>query len=152
MKQHRTKALAHITQASGSMLLFALFTVCMLIMTAVAASAYSRINAGFDEAFGASVPLRYVSNRIRSADSAELLPDGNGAALSLSGVVCVIYCDGEAVYERSLPQGSAPAAQGGERIAAAQSLTITESGGLYTITVECAGRTSTALVRGGGGQ
>ena len=58
MKQHRTKALAHITQASGSMLLFALFAVCMLIMTAVAASVYSRINAGFGEAFGASVPLR----------------------------------------------------------------------------------------------
>lgn len=152
MKQHRTKALAHITQASGSMLLFALFAVCMLIMTAVAASVYSRINAGFDAAFGASVPLRYVSNRIRSADSVELLPDGRGAALSVNGVTCVIYCDGAALRERSLPQGSAPVTQGGERISAAQSLSITESGGLYTITVECSGSAAEILVRGGGGQ
>lgn len=157
MKQHKTKALAHITQASGSMLLFLLFAGCMLMMTAVAASTYSRISAGYDEAFGASVPLRYVVNKIKSAQSIELFEDGSGAALDVSGMVCLVYCDGTAVYEKTISvtdytDGGFESAQdisGGELVASAQSLRISDNGTVYEISVQCGGKTKSAFVRKG---
>lgn len=141
------------------MLLFLLFTVCMLMMTAVAASTYSRISAGYDEAFGASVPLRYVSNKIKSAQNVELFEDGSGAAIEMSGIVCVIYCDGTAVYEKTIPAAeysegdylSADSISGGEAVANAQKLTISDSGSVYVISAQCDDKTKSVFVRKGRG-
>lgn len=155
MKQHKTKSLSHIMQASGSMLLFLLFAGCMLMMTAVAASTYSRISACYDETFGASVPLRYVANKIKSAQSVELFEDGSGAALEISGAVCVIYYSGGEICEKTLSKADFAegefAAAGGDSITQAQSLHIAENGGVYVISAECDGAAKSVFVRKGRG-
>ena len=43
MKDHRARSMGDTASAVGSMLLFVLFAVCMLMAVAVAADTYSRI-------------------------------------------------------------------------------------------------------------
>ena len=52
MKDHRARSMGDTASAVGSMLLFVLFAVCMLMAVAVAADTYSRIKTGYQQSFG----------------------------------------------------------------------------------------------------
>lgn len=49
MKDHRARSMGDTASAVGSMLLFVLFAVCMLMAVAVAADTYSRIKTGYQQ-------------------------------------------------------------------------------------------------------
>ncbi len=142
----RGRTLADTASAVGSMLLFVLFAICMLMAVAVAADTYSRIKNGYQQSLGAAASMKYVSNKLRSADSVTLL-DG-GAAVESGGMFSVIYCDG-GLYEKSSVSGDDISLSGGDRISDIDSMSITEHDGLYEITVVSGGQTSSMLVRKG---
>ena len=148
MKKYTSKSLADITEAAGSMLLFTLFAACMLIIISAAASAYSRINSGYEKSFTVSASLKYVTNKLRSADSVEILGD-EGIAVENGGILCVIYCGTDGIYEKNISAGETPEMSGGTCIFAEAALYVTEEGNLYTIAVTRGEETSQVLVRKG---
>ena len=75
--------------AVGSMLLFVLFAVCMLMAVAVAADTYSRIKTGYQQSFGTAASIKYISNKLRAAENVTLLEDGSAAAIESAGTVSV---------------------------------------------------------------
>ncbi len=149
MKAYRSKSLADTIGTAGSMLMFLIFTVCMLIIIATAASAYSRIVTGFEQTFGVSAPLKYVSGKIRSAGSVSLIGNGKGLCVDEGGIVCVIYGSAEGIYESNLPSGSVPETSGGELIFENAALDIKDNGDMYVISASYAGETSSVSVRKG---
>ena len=68
------------------MLLFVLFAVCMLLAVAVAADTYGRIKTGYQQSFGSAASIKYVTNKLRSAERITLLDNG-GAAVESDGLV-----------------------------------------------------------------
>lgn len=149
MKKYTSKGLADMAGTMGSILLFLLFAVCMLIMISVAASAYSKIKGEFGQTFSASSSLKYVTNKLRSADSAEILGEGSGLAVKSGGLVCVIYSAPDGIYEKSIPADETPEMSGGSLIFEDMSLSVTEDGELYTVSVCVGGDSGTVLVRKG---
>lgn len=142
----RGRTMADTASAVGSMLLFVLFALCMLMAVAVAADTYSRIKNGYQQSLGAAASIKYVSNKLRSADSVTLLE--SGAAVVNGDMVSVIYCD-NGLYEKSAAVGDEITASGGDKISDIDSMSITERGGLYEITVSSGGQVSSMLVRKG---
>ena len=140
------KSSADSVSAAGSMLLFLLFAGCMLIIVAVAAGTYTRISSDFDDTFTKSASLRYISNKLKSADSAEII-DGVGLVLMQDGIKCVIYCSDGGLYENSISADSEPSAQGGDRIFELSSFDVSEENGLYRVTVAVDGESGFVLVR-----
>lgn len=149
MKKYASKNLSDVVGTAGSMLLFSIFTVCMLVMISAAASTYSRIRVGFEQTFSSASSLRYMSNKLKGADCAELILDGHGVAVTNGGLVCVIYCTDGGIYEKSVSVGAALEATGGYRIFEADGLSINEEGGLYHIEITTDGETNSAFVRKG---
>ena len=148
MKLSSDRSLADTASAVCSMLLFVIFAVCMLLTIGVAAGTYSRIKTGYQQSFGSSAAIRYVTNKLRSAQSVTLLENG-GAAVENDGMVSVLWCaDGELLEKYTHADGDITA-DGGDRISDADSLTITEHDGLFHITVTAGEQTSTVLVRRG---
>ena len=90
MKKYRNKTLSDTVSTIGSMLLFLLFAGCLLMMIAVAAGTYSRISTNFDRTFGTTASLRYISNKLKSCDSAEIVDNGSGLILKNGGAVNII--------------------------------------------------------------
>lgn len=148
MKYHSDRTLADTASAICSMLLFVLFAVCMLIAIAVAAETYGRIKTGYQQSFGSAASIKYVSNKLRSADDVTLLENG-GAAISSDGMVCVIWCSDGSLFEKYAMAGDEVTADDGDSISSIDMLDITEHDGLYEITVSTGGQTSSALVRKG---
>ncbi len=142
----RGRTMADTASAVGSMLLFVLFAICMLMAVAVAADTYGRIKNGYQQSLGTAASMKYVSNKLRSADSVTLLD--SGAAVENGGMISVIYCDG-GLYEKSAASGDDISPSGGDRISDIDSMSITEHDGLYEITVVSGGQTSSMLVRKG---
>lgn len=149
MKKYASKGLVDIVSTAGSMVLFLLFAVCMLIMVSAAASTYARITRSYEQTFSSSAALRYVTNKLRSADSAEILDGGSGVAVTDGGIVCVIYAGSDGIYERSAAAGAPALMQGGSRIFEGASVAITEADGLYTVTVTRGGESRSVFVRKG---
>lgn len=147
MRDYKGRTLADTASAVGSMLLFVLFAVCMLMAVAVAADTYSRIKSGYQQSFGAAASIKYISNKLRASDSVTLLE--NGAAIESGGAVSVIYCEDGALYEKNELPGGDLSPEGGDRISQADGLSITECGGLYEITVGSGSESCSALVRRG---
>lgn len=147
MKKYTSKSLADIAEAAGSMLLFALFAVCMLIIIGAAVSAYTRISSGYEQSFTESASLKYVTNKLRGADGAEILGNGEGIAVESGGIVCVIYSGSDGIYEKNTALGEAPEMSGGACIFSNASLLVTEDGGLYTVTVTHKDEKARVLVR-----
>ena len=141
MKDHRARSMGDTASAVGSMLLFVLFAVCMLMAVAVAADTYSRIKTGYQQSFGTAASIKYISNKLRAAENVTLLGDGSAAAIESAGTVSVIYCGDGGLYELT--------ADGGELISAASSLEFSEHDGLYEITVGSGSSSSVILVRKG---
>ena len=75
MKDHRARSMGDTASAVGSMLLFVLFAVCMLMAVAVAADTYSRIKTGYQQSFGTAASIKYISNKLRAAENVTLLGD-----------------------------------------------------------------------------
>ncbi len=148
MNKYKGKNLADIVRTASSMLLFLLFTGCMLIIIAAASSTYSRITQGFDSTFNTSASVRYITNKIRSGESCEIIENGNGIAISDSGLICIIYCNGDGIYEKNISEGSPLTAQGGNRIFNINDIDITSDGDTYIITVSHDGQSASSRVRG----
>ena len=149
MKDHRARSMGDTASAVGSMLLFVLFAVCMLMGVAVAADTYSRIKTGYQQSFGTAASIKYISNKFRAAESVTLLDGGTAAAVESGGTVSVIYCGDGGLYEKNTVPGGELTADGGELISVADSLDISEHDGLYEITVWSGASSSVILVRKG---
>ena len=67
MRDYKGRNLADTASAVGSMLLFVLFAVCMLMAVAVAADTYGRIKTGYQQSFGTAASIKYISNKLRAA-------------------------------------------------------------------------------------
>lgn len=119
----------------GSMLLFLVFTVCMLVIIAAAASTYAGISSGFDKSFTSSASLRYLSNKIRGAESYEIIEGGTGIAAVNGGITCVIYYKDGGLYEKNVSSAEGAAADGGDKIFDIDGLEIRRENGLYEISV-----------------
>lgn len=148
MKKYLNKSLSETISSVGSMLLFMLFAGCTLMIIAVAASTYSRISDNFDKTFGASAALRYISNKIKSSESAEIINGGDGIKLesgSITNVIC--FYDG-GLYENSMAADSTNDYRG-EKIFDLNGLEITSDGAWYKITVVLNGEQSSTFVRRG---
>ncbi len=146
---YRARTLADTASAVGSMLLFVLFAVCMLLAVAVAADTYSRIKNGFQQSFGAVSSMKYISNKLRSADNVTVFEDGTAAAVENGGMVSVIYFGDGGLYEKTTVSGEEITADGGDRISEIDFMRISERDGLYEITVGSGGESSSLLVRRG---
>ncbi len=149
MRDYKGRNLADTASAVGSMLLFVLFAVCMLMAVAVAADTYGRIKTGYQQSFGTAASIKYISNKLRAAENVTLLEGGSAAAIESGGTVSVIYCGDGGLYEKNTVPGGDISADGGELISSASSLDITEHDGLYEITVGSGTSSSVILVRKG---
>lgn len=148
MKIHNDRTFADTASAVCSMLLFVLFAVCMLLAVAVAADTYGRIKTGYQESFGSAASIKYVSNKLRAAESITLLENG-GAAVENDGAVSIIWCEGGVLFEKYAETGSEITARDGDRISSLDSMNITEHDGVYEITVRAGDEISSVFVRKG---
>ena len=134
MKNYKSKDLSDTIGTIGSMLLFLLFAGCMLMMVASAAGTYSRISNNFNKTFGTTASLRYVSNKIKSAETAEIIENGSGLILKNGTAVNVIYFKDNGLYEKTVMSEEDAFPGGGERIFELTELNISENGGTYKVT------------------
>ena len=147
MDSRRGSGKADIVGTVGSMLLFLVFTVCMLAIIAAAASTYSEISSGFDRSFTGSASLRYLTNKMRGAESYEIIEDGTGIAAVNGGITCVIYYSDGGLYEKNVSSED-KAASGGDKIFDIDGLKIAEKDGLYEISVSCGEYSSSVFIGG----
>jgi len=148
MKRFQSKTLADTVGTIGSMLLFLLFAGCMLMIISVAAGTYNRISGNYDKTFGVTAPLRYVSNKIKASESAEIINDGSGLILKNGGITNVVYLSDGGLYERSFSSDDEPQTEGGEKIFELSSINIENQGEVYKIFVSNGKEENFILVRG----
>ncbi len=147
MNRPETKRLAETVSSAANMTLFLLFAVCCLVMITVAASAYSRINENYGSTFNSTAAVRYITNKIRASESAEILSE-NQLLLENSGYSTLIYQQNGILYERLFPEGDIITAEGGEELFRAEKLLLQNKGGLISVTVtDSDGRSFEALCR-----
>ena len=115
MNKMGSRQLTETVSSAGSMVLFLTFTVCCLIIITVAASAYGRISENYDDTFNSAAAVRYVTNKLRSCESAEILTGGD-IILYFSGYKTVIYERNGVIYERLFPAAAEVTAEGGEAV------------------------------------
>ncbi len=116
------------------MTLFLLFAVCCLVMITVAASAYSRINENYGNTFNSTAAVRYITNKIRASESAEILAE-NQLLLNNSGYSTLIYQQSGVIYERLFAEDDIITAEGGEELFSAEKLALSGRSGLITVSV-----------------
>lgn len=147
MKKYEKKSLGDMISTVGSMLLFLLFTGCLLLMIAVAAGTYSRISTNFDKTFGSSATLRYISNKVKSAESVEIAENGTALYLTDNGVIDIIYFRNSTLFEKSVSEDTEPVLDGGNRIFDLSGIKVSEQGSLLKITVTLNGEENSTYVR-----
>lgn len=147
MKNYKSKDMSDTIGTVGSMLLFLLFAGCMLMIVAAAAGTYSRISNNFNKTFGTTASLRYVSNKIKSAENAEIIENGSGVILRNSGAVNVIYFKDNGLYEKTVMSEEDVYPGGGEKIFELSELNVSENGGTYKITAAFGGDKNYTYVR-----
>lgn len=147
MKKYKSKDLSDTIGTVGSMLLFLLFAGCMLMIVAAAAGTYSRISTNFDKTFGTTASLRYVSNKIKSSESARIIENGSGLVLKSGTAVNVIYFKDGGLYEKTVTSDEDASADGGDKIFDLSEMNISENGGTYRITTSFGGDRSHTFVR-----
>lgn len=149
MKKYRNKTLSDTVSTVGSMLLFLMFAACLLMIIAVAAGTYSRISSNFDKTFGSSASLRYISNKLKSCGSAEIVGQGSGIVLRSDGIFDVIYFGDDGLYEKTVMSETDIGLSGGDRIFELNGMTVSDLGDLYKITVTYDGGENSTLIRKG---
>ena len=147
MKKYKKNSLGDMISTVGSMLLFLLFTGCLLLMIVVAAGTYSRISTNFDKTFGSSATLRYISNKVKSAESVEIAENGTVLYLTDEGIVDIIYFRGSSLYEKSVAADTEPVPEGGDRIFELGGMNVSEQGNILKITVTLNGEQNSTYVR-----
>lgn len=152
MNSTDTKRLSETVSAAGSMILFLIFTVCCLVIITVAATAYKRISENYDNTFNSAAAVRYVTNKLRSCDSSEIIGDGE-ILLEISGSKTLIYERDGVLYERLFAAESEPVPEGGEEVFRAEGFEVVScGGGLARISAAGAdGKKFTAYCRISGG-
>ncbi len=148
MKRFQSKTLADTVGTIGSMLLFLLFAGCMLMIISVAAGTYNRISGNYDKTFGVTAPLRYISNKIKASESAEVINDGSGLILKNGGITNVVYFSEGGLYERTYSSDDEPQTEGGEKIFELSSINIEDQGEVYKIFISNGKEENFTLVRG----
>lgn len=133
MNAPETKRLSETVSSAASMTLFLLFAVCCLIIIAVAASAYGRINENYENSFNSAAAVRFITNKLRACENAEIVSETE-ILLANDGYTTVIYHKNGMVYERVFGNGQTPVFEGGEEMFRAESLTVAEKDGLISIT------------------
>ena len=129
------------------MLLFLLFAGCLLLMIAVAAGTYSRISTNFDKTFGSSASLRYISNKIKSAESVRIAENGTALYLTDGEIVDVIFYQDNSLYELSVAADTEPVLEGGDKIFELSDINVSEQGNVLKITVTLNGEQNSTYVR-----
>lgn len=147
MKKYKNKGLGDTISTIGSMLLFMLFTGCLLMMIAVAAGTYSRISTNFDKTFGTSASLRYISNKLKSSQTAEIAENGTALFLKSDGICDIIYFKNGSLYEKSISASNTPTADGGFKIFDLTEMNISQEGELLKITVRLNNEQNSTYVR-----
>lgn len=147
MKKYKNKGLGDTISTIGSMLLFMLFTGCLLMMIAVAAGTYSRISTNFDKTFGTSASLRYISNKLKSSQTAEIAENGTALFIQSDGIYDIIYFKNGALYEKSISASNTPTAEGGFKIFDLSEMNISQEGELLKITVRLNDEQNSTYVR-----
>lgn len=150
MNAPETKRLSETVSSAASMTLFLLFAVCCLIIIAVAASAYGRINENYESSFNSAAAVRYITNKLRACENSEIVSETE-ILLSNDGYSTVIYHKNGRVYERAFGSGQTPAFEGGEEMFRAESLTVTEKEGVITVTASDGNNSFAAYCRGNKG-
>lgn len=123
-----TKRLSETVSAAGSMVLFLIFTVCCLVIITVAATAYKRISENYDNTFNSAAAVRYVTNKLRSCDSAEITDNGD-ILLESVGFKTLIYERDGVLYERLFSADSKAVPEGGEAVFRAEGFEVEDCGG-----------------------
>lgn len=123
-----TKRLSETVSAAGSMVLFLIFTVCCLVIITVAATAYKRISENYDNTFNSAAAVRYVTNKLRSCENAEITENGD-VLLESDGSKTLIYERDGVLYERLFPTDSEAVPEGGEAVFSAEDFSVEECGG-----------------------
>lgn len=149
MKKYKNRTLSDTVSTIGSMLLFLVFAVCLLMMIAVAAGTYSRISSGFNKTFGSSASLRYISNKIKSSERLEIAENGSALLLRNGGMIDVIYFENDGLYEKSIAADDVPDIGGGDRIFELNEMNVSDMGDLYKITVAFGEEENSTFVRKG---
>lgn len=147
MKKYKKNSLSDVISTIGSMTLFLLFTGCLLMMIAVAAGTYGRISTSFDKTFGSSASLRYISNKLKSADSVRISDDGNALFLQNDGITDIIYFSSGALYEKSVSNDAELKTEGGSKLFELSDMNISEKSGFYQITVTLNGEHNSTFIR-----
>ncbi|MBQ8177382.1 MAG: DUF4860 domain-containing protein [Oscillospiraceae bacterium] len=146
MNRPETKRRAEVISSAANMTLFLLFAVCCLVMITVAASAYSRINENYSSTFNSTAAVRYITNKIRASEDAEILAE-NQLLLNNSGYSTLIYQQDGIIYERLFAEDSIITAEGGEEIFRAEKLSLIEKNKLISVTVTDNGASFEAVCR-----
>ena len=144
----RTGSAGMLNTVAG-LLLFLLFAVCSLVIIGAGAGVYSRIQEGHESTYGSAASIRYITNKIHSGESVEIINGGSGMVLTDGGIRCIIYAEGGCLYEKTVSADTEPTADGGDMIFSLDKLSITENDGLYEITVTRGTDETTAIVRKG---
>ncbi|MDE5860487.1 MAG: DUF4860 domain-containing protein [Oscillospiraceae bacterium] len=133
MNSAESKRLTETVSSAGSMVLFLMFAVFSLIIITVAASAYKRISDNYDDTFNSAAAVRYVTNKLRACESAEIFEDGS-IVLADQGFMTVIYERDDVLYERLFAVGQEAAAEGGEAVFGVRNYSVKNLGdGLISI-------------------
>lgn len=147
MKNYKNRSLSDVISTVGSMTLFLLFTGCLLMMIAVAAGTYSRISSNFDKTFGSSASLRYISNKLKSAEKVSVAEDGKALYLEDESIIDIIYFSNGALYENNFSSDTVPTLSGGAKIFDLTDISISEQGELFKVTVTLDGEQNSTYVR-----
>lgn len=147
MKSYKNRSLSDVISTVGSMTLFLLFTGCLLMMIAVAAGTYSRISSNFDKTFGSSASLRYISNKLKSAEKVSVAENGKAIYLEDEGIIDVIYFSNGTLYENNFSSDTEPTLTGGAKIFELTDVSISEQGELFKVVVTLNGEQNSTYVR-----
>ncbi|MBQ8196124.1 MAG: hypothetical protein IJZ47_12280 [Oscillospiraceae bacterium] len=149
MKRTDRSSAARVLNTVASLLLFLVFTVCMLIIIGTAAGTYSRITGGYERIYGSAAAIRYISNKIRAADEVQIIDDGSGIVIESNGICSVIYSRKGGLYEKSTSIDGDRSATGGDLVISVDDVLIADIGDMYEISVQQGGEASAVMLRKG---
>ena len=138
-----------------ALLLFGVFSVCILAVLLTGADAYRRLTDRDRAAFDRRTTLQYLATRVRQADreSGVYVTDFNGVnALVFSdgdGYVTRVYCHNGSIMELYAEEGLDLSLEAGEPIMAAEELDFSMEDG--RLRVSCEGDSMTLSLRSGKG-
>lgn len=158
MKKRQTRQ--HDISTLAGLLLLGVFAVCILSVLLTGAGAYRRLTARNNAALEQRSRIQYVATRVRQASAGVRVASfGDGDALLLpediggEAYLTRIYCHDGWLMELFSTADSPAAPEDGEKLIAADAMTLETDGGLLTLRVSGAAGGEAALcllLRAGG--